>query len=323
MRLHGQGLLPLDATLGRAMPEFAGSNKAGKTLRAILSHNAQLAPWIPFWTSATDGKGNFLPQFVSADSSATHSLRLSDSLYVSPAFRDECLRIIRESRLASGDGYRYSDLGFYLFPLLVERLSGRDFRSYLREEFYLPLGAGNLGYNPLSRFPKDRVVPTEQDDLFRRELLHGHVHDEGAAMLGGVSGHAGLFGDALGVARVLQMMLQGGSYAQRSYLGDSTLAEFTRRHFEDKDNRRGLGFDKPLIDNAQMDFAGSYPCPSASAASFGHTGFTGTLFWADPESELLFVFLSNRVHPTRDNSRLFDLNIRSGMLEYCYQSLPR
>jgi CubicO group peptidase (beta-lactamase class C family) len=179
------------------------------------------------------------------------------------------------------------------------------------------MGAHSLGYKPLSRFPRDQIVPTENDMYYRRQFLQGHVHDMGAAMLGGVSGNAGLFGNANDLAKMMQMFLNGGSYGPRRYLQKGTVDRFTTRYNTEEDNRRGLGFDKPVTWEEDEGPA----CNDASPLSFGHSGFTGTLAWADPEHELVYIFLSNRVHPDMGNNRLIDMNVRTEVQQVVYNAL--
>lgn len=231
--------------------------------------------------------------------------------------------MIRDSKLLPTTTYHYSDLAFFLLPKVIEDLTGENYESYLKNEFYNPLGASTISYNPYRFFPISRFVPTEEDDFFRHELVDGFVHDEGAAMFGGVSGNAGLFGTTLDLAKMMQMYLQNGYYGGQLFLDSTSLAEFTKVQFPEKQNRRGLGFDKPLINNYLYRSANAYPAPGASPESYGHSGFTGTFAWVDPKKQIVFVFMSNRVFPTRDNSRLNDLNIRSEMLQSIYDSIKQ
>jgi len=201
----------------------------------------------------------------------------------------------------------------------VEDGTKLDYRTYLRENFYDPLGATTLGYRPLDRdFPLSRIIPTEVDTFFRMSVLHGVVHDEGAAMMDGISGNAGLFSTAEDLAKLYQMLLNGGTFNGRRYFRERTIAEFTRRHYAEEDNRRGLGFDKPLI---EYDADASSVAKQASSRSYGHSGYTGTMVWADPEHDLLFVFLSNRVHPSRNRRAIYTLGIRPRVHTLLYEHL--
>ena len=227
-------------------------------------------------------------------------------------------RMIKRTKVSEDKNYLYSGLPFYLIPEYVERVSGKPFNEYLRDEFYTQLNAFTLSFNAGERFPLDRIVPTEIDSFFRMETLHGVVHDEGAAMMLGVSGNAGLFSNARDLAKVYQMLLNDGYYDGRRYLKPETIKEFTKVQFPENDNRRGLGFDKPLL---IYDIDASSVARDASPASFGHSGYTGTLVWADPENDLLFIFLSNRVHPTRDNRKLYTLGVRPAIHNAVYELL--
>ncbi len=215
-------------------------------------------------------------------------------------------------------GYKYSGLVFYLLPDIIARLSNEAYATYLNTHFYAPLGAQTITFLPKERFSLSRIVPTELDNNFRMQLLHGVVHDEGAIMMGGISGNAGLFAKTIDVAKLWQMYLQGGYYGGNRYLTQEVLHAFTTCQFCEEGNRRGLGFDKPPI----VYKAGkSSVAPQASHQSFGHTGFTGTISWADPVHGLLFIFLSNRVHPTRANNALAVRDIRPRLQKAIYESL--
>jgi CubicO group peptidase (beta-lactamase class C family) len=226
---------------------------------------------------------------------------------------------IIKSPLGARGHYLYSDLGFYLLARLVERVTHKPFEIYLEETFYRPMGLTTLGFKPLSRIAAGRIIPTENDTLFRRQLLRGDVHDQGAALMGGVSGHAGLFSDGFDCAVILQMLLNYGEYGMKQYLMPSTIKEFTRVQFPENENRRAMGFDKPPA-HGSID---GPACPSASAESYGHSGFTGTYVWADPDYKLAYVFLSNRINPSASNNKLSELNIRTRIHEAMYQILKK
>ncbi|HSH18829.1 MAG TPA: serine hydrolase, partial [Draconibacterium sp.] len=184
-----------------------------------------------------------------------------------------------------------------------------------------PLGANTVGFNPYKRFPLNRIIPTENDDFFRNEILLGFVHDEGAAMMGGISGNAGLFGSTNDLAKIFQMYLQKGYFGGKRYISEATVNKFIKIQFPENKNRRGLGFDKPFIDNEKNTLKDAYPAIDASKNSFGHSGYTGTFVWADPDNGLLYIFMSNRVHPTRENSKLYNLNIRTAMHQKIYDCI--
>jgi CubicO group peptidase (beta-lactamase class C family) len=201
-----------------------------------------------------------------------------------------------------------------MIPEVVERLSGKDFETFLKENFFQNLGAKELLFNPANQLPIERIVPTEKDSLFRKSLTRGWVHDENAALLGGVSGNAGLFANTHSLLPVLQMLLNEGEYQGQKFLEASTVETFTQIQFKENNNRRGLGFDKPIIENDTLSYEDSYPSPLADPSGYGHSGFTGTFFWVDPATELIYIFLSNRVYPTREQQAIYDLNIRKAIL---------
>jgi CubicO group peptidase (beta-lactamase class C family) len=208
-------------------------------------------------------------------------------------------------------------MGFYFLRLIVEKQTGKPFEDYLSQSFYEPLGLITTGFHPLRRFPLSRIMPTELDTVFRKQLIRGDVHDPGAAMLGGVSGHAGLFSDATDLAVILQLFLNNGEYGGKQYFLPSTIKEFTRVQFPGKGNRRALGFDKPTL-TVTSD---GPSCKSASPESFGHSGFTGTYIWADPKNHLSYVFLSNRVCPNASNEKIVEMNIRTKIHQAMYDIL--
>jgi len=336
MQLYERGELDLDRPIGDLFPAFRGTDKAGRTLASALSHRAGLLAWVPYWQGTLRGNARypwrkgwetsrtndyrFRPRTLRRDSSRNFYIRLTDDLWLHRKFRQQRIyRSIRKSPVGREGTYKYSGLLFYLLPEFTERSTGEGYRAYLRRNFYDPLGATTLGYRPLDRgIPLDRVVPTEIDTFFRMATLHGVVHDEGAALMNGVSGNAGLFSTAADLAKLYQMLLNGGEFSGRRYFLPETVAEFTRRHYAGEGNRRGLGFDKPLI---EYDADASSVARAASDASFGHSGYTGTMVWADPEHDLLFVFLSNRVHPSRNRRAIYTLGIRPRIQEMLYRAL--
>ncbi len=334
MKWYGEGDFDLDAPLQKYYPAAHKSNKADLDFRTMLSHHARLRPWIPYWQGTLRGNGKypwsrardlerindyrFRRKSLSRDSSNQFSIYLTDQLWQHRNYRDQMMKAILKSPLEDEAEYRYSGLLFYLLPDIVTMKAGVPYEDYLQNTFYRPLGAYSLGFNPSRFFPKDQIIPTERDSFFRMELLHGYVHDEGAAMMGGVSANAGLFSNAYDLAKIMQMYLNGGDYAGHQFIEQIALDTFTSRHFAGAGNHRGLGFDKPLLEyNAQK----SSVAEAASAESFGHAGYTGTFVWADPEKKLLFIFLSNRVYPSRNNRGLYTRNIRPRIHTAIYQSL--
>ncbi|MDF1550346.1 MAG: serine hydrolase, partial [Bacteroidales bacterium] len=226
---------------------------------------------------------------------------------------------VKKSKLLTTKDYVYSGLSFLLYPEIIKNLTGSDYENYLKQNFYYPLGAYTLTYNPLKMFDKSRIVPTENDTFFRNQQICGTVHDEAAAVLGGVSGNAGLFGTTLDLAKLMQMYLNMGQYGGIQFISDTTLGEFTRYQYPENENRRGLGFDKPML----KDKENGHTAIDASDKSFGHSGYTGTFVWADPENGILFVFMSNRVYPTRNNSKIYEFNIRPAIQQVLYDAVKK
>ncbi len=314
MHLTDRGYVDVENSIDYYLPWLKGSNFEGIGLADILAHQAKLRSWIPFYLETIGDKCDTL--IYSDTYSDDYPVEVAESLFIHKNYRDTIFSKILEAPLNQNKAYRYSDLGFYLLAELVKELSGMSLDEYMDHHFYKPMGLHTMTFNPLKKFEKSRIVPTENDTLFRQQLIHGHVHDPGAAMLGGVSGHAGLFSNALDMAVMMQLFLQKGYYAGHQFLEPNTINEFTKAQFLDNDNRRGLGFDKPGIDQD------SFPaCKNASSNSFGHTGFTGTFAWADPEEDLVFVFLSNRIHPSASNRKLIDMNIRAEIQQAIYDAI--
>jgi len=337
MKLYGEGRFDLDAPLKRYLPEFRRSNKADLSYRAMLAHQARLRPWVPYWQGTLRGNARypwkkkwdagrindyrFRNYTLKRDSSRRFPIRISDDLWLHRRFKERHIyRAIKRSPLNEEPGYVYSGLLFYLLPEIVSELTGEDFEPHLKKHFYHPIGAHSITFNPMKLFPVDRIVPTERDTFFRMQQLHGVVHDEGAAMMGGVSSNAGLFSTANDLAKLMQLYLNEGRYGGEQLIPAAAVQEFTRCQYPKEGNRRGLGFDKPLL---EYDAAGSYVAKSASPESFGHSGYTGTFAWADPQEELLLVFFSNRVYPTRNNRKLYTLNIRPRLHQACYDAIGR
>jgi CubicO group peptidase (beta-lactamase class C family) len=289
-------------------------------LRDILTHQAGLKPFVPFHTRLMKD-GRFKPGVAGDTADAAHPLRVAEGLYIPAAYRDSVYRWVLDTPVGPPGSYVYSDLGMYLLMAVVERVSGMSQDRFLEARFYRPMGLATIGYRPWERFPKERIAPTEDDKDFRGRQVWGDVHDPGAALYGGVAGHAGLFSDANDVAALMQMLLNGGVYGGQSYLGAEVVKQFTACRFcapDGSGNRRGLGWDRPTPKGQQGP-----TCDCVSYASFGHTGFTGTMAWADPEDDIVYVFLSNRVHPSAANKKLQDLNIRPRIQQVVHDAIDR
>lgn len=321
MKLVDEGKIDLDKPFSTYWPPFEGTDRGRLPVRDFLTHQALLPGWIPFWRMGLDKDGKLNREIFAHQPSEHFQVRVSEHLYLNNNFKQLILDTIRNVKSLPSKRYVYSDLSFHIYPDMITNLTGVPYEEYIKTTFFRPLGAWSLTYNPYLHFPLDNIIPTETDDFFRNERLKGFVHDEGAAMLGGVSGNAGLFSNTNDLAKVFQMFLQKGYYGGKRFISEDTVNEFIRRQFTHNNNRRALGFDKPLVDNHKNRLKDAYPAVSASKNSFGHTGYTGTMAWADPDNGTLFIFMSNRVHPTRENLQLFNLNIRTAMHQAIYDCL--
>ncbi len=311
MKAEEDKKISLFSSLGDVLPRFKESNKDTLMLKEILSHYGRLRSWIPFYVNTQDEntKQN-LHKYYRKKRSKKYNIKVAKDLYLTRDYRDSIYKHIVEADQRERVGYKYSDLGYYILKELLEKKYKKPLNKLVDENFYQSLGADRMTYLPLNKFSKSEIVPTEKDAYYRNQLVHGYVHDMGAAMLGGVGGHAGLFANANDVAKIMQMYLQKGTYGGKKYLDSETLDKFNKRYYADKKVRRGLGFDKPQIRPEEKP-----TCGCVSDQSFGHSGFTGTYTWADPESGIVYVFLSNRVYPTMRNRGLVKSNMRTKIQE--------
>ncbi len=319
MKLQDEGKFSLDHTLGHYMPEIPEGNPYRDiNLRKMMAHEAGLETWIPFYKE-TLKNGQPRWEVYSPVPTEMHPLTVARDMYISQAVSDSMLIRILNTPLRKDTKYKYSDIGYYFVKEIVKRQSGLRIDQYVMENFYKPMGLSTMGYLPLERVSRDRCIPTEYERNFRQQVIQGHVHDPGAAMQGGIGGHAGLFSNAYDLAVVMQMLLNKGEYGGKRYLSAEVVAEYTRCQFcktEKDENRRGAGFDKPVMAE------GPGPtCRCVSFDSFGHQGFTGTVAWADPVENVVYVFLSNRIYPTAENKNLASLNIRTRIQEQVYKTL--
>lgn len=320
MKLYDDKVIDLDKPFSSYWKSWNSSNdKKNLTVREILAHQSGLSPYIVFLSKAMS-KGTFKSRFLQKGKSNKYSLQAYKDIYVNKRFKNKMYRIIKRSKVSDKKKYKYSGLSFLIYPKLIEQLTNTSYQSYLQSTFYKPLGAYTLGFNPSDKNFINTIVPTENDTFFRNTLTNGWVHDENAALLGGVSGNAGLFATATDMAKIMQMYMQKGEYGGQRFFSAATVNEFIKVQFPKNNNRRGLGFDKPLLNNAELTLKNAYPAPEVSSSSFGHSGFTGTFVWADPEKKLVFIFLSNRVYPTRANRNLYSLNIRPLLQQVFYKS---
>jgi beta-glucosidase-like glycosyl hydrolase/CubicO group peptidase (beta-lactamase class C family) len=318
MKLVEQGKLKLDKTLGDYLPYTVGSDKAALKIRDILLHQAGLNPFIRFYRETIDTvTGQPSPAFYSEKASADYSIPVAKNVWLRRDWNDTMMTRIVQSKLGLQNKYVYSDNDFILLGKIVEAISGQTLDRYVYNTFYRPMGMATTTFNPWQRYGEERIVPTEEEKHFRKQLLRGYVHDEGASMFGGVSGHAGLFSNAYDLAMLYQMLLNGGTFNGERYLKAETIKQFTA--YSSNISRRGLGFDKPEKDNASR--REPYPSALASPQTFGHTGFTGTCVWVDPKSDLVYIFLSNRVYNTRANNLLGQMNIRGKVQDAIYKAL--
>ncbi|HOK38573.1 MAG TPA: glycoside hydrolase family 3 N-terminal domain-containing protein [Bacteroidales bacterium] len=316
MKLYDEEKFSLNHKLSQYLELLKGSNKQNFLISDILTHSAGFKSWIPFYKE-TIANNKVVSNYYRNQSEDGYSIKVAENLYLLDSFKDTILnRIIKSSNNAKGK-YVYSDLGFYLFPLMIEKLTGEDFRNYLYDNFYKRLGCWTMTYLPLEKFSKEQIVPTEDDKVFRNQLLHGYVHDQGAAMLGGVSGHAGLFGSANDVAKLMQIFINFGKYSEIKFFSEGTVKLFTAYQHDPLKNRRGLGWDKPLPNDRTKGLG----TKSASDGAYGHSGYTGTMVWADPHYDLVYVFNSNRVFPEAENMKIIKMNIRTDIEEIVYQAI--
>lgn len=313
MKLTEEGKLDLDKKLSDYLPEAIGTNKENLILREIFAHQARLKPWIPFYQETI--KPETFDDYYSSKRSFNYPNVVAKDMFARRSMRDTILARILASKLLTKKEYKYSDLGYYLLMQIIEDIEGEKIENLVKKEFYNEIGAYTMTFKPLEFFNEDLIVPTENDKIFRKQTLKGNVHDQGAAMLGGVAGHAGLFSNANDLAKMMQMYMQYGEYGGHRFLDSITVQEFIRCQYCATKNRRGIGFDKPQIEG---------PGPAsdlASKASFGHSGFTGTLAWADPEEDLVYIFLSNRVFPDAENRKLLSLSTRTRIQDVIYNSI--
>ncbi|MDG1189181.1 MAG: glycoside hydrolase family 3 N-terminal domain-containing protein [Flavobacteriales bacterium] len=317
MYLEENKTIDLDKTLSNYIELADTSDKKNLKIREILAHQSGLAAWIPFYIETLEEDGSLRDTLYSTEYSDTFSVRVADNIYLHREYPDSIMERILVSELKEKE-YKYSDMGFYIFKEIIEQKTNMPLEAFVQNTFYEPLGLSTMGYLPAERIDSTRIVPTEFDYYFRSQLLKGDVHDMGAAMLGGVSGHAGLFSNANDLGVFMQMLLQGGQYADKRYFEAKTVNKFTDCQYCKLENRRGAGFDKAVLEGQE----GGPACDcSPSSTAFGHSGFTGTLVWADPEEQLVYVFLSNRIHPTSENKKLLKMDVRTKIMEVFYDAI--
>ena len=310
-----KGEINFETTISDLLPEWKNSNKSEITLKKMLSHQAYLFPWIPFYKKTLNSRGYPKKNIYQSKSSKKFSLPVISNLFLKSDFEKEIYKQIKESTLLKNEESKYSDLPYYILKIYFENKFEDKFENIVYKKIFDPLGLKNLKYQPLKYFTKEVIVPSEIDNYFRKTELHGYVHDMGAAMQSGVGGHAGLFGNAYDVAAVMQMYLQGGFYNGLNLLDKEIIDAFNKSYFTKQGNRRGVGFDKPQLTGSHQS-----TCGCVSKKSFGHSGYTGTYAWADPEKEIIIVILANRTYPN-DEKSFSEKNIRTRIQEFVYEAL--
>ena len=316
MKLSDEKKIDIDRQLTTYLPYLKNTNKEKIVIREMMAHQARLKPWIPFYAN-TMNKNKLDPAIYSRRLKDGYTVKVADNIYIRDDYKYTLYDSIVTSKLRKSKKYKYSDLGFYFLKEIIENSTNEPLDRYANESFYKPMGMTSACFNPRKHFALKDIVPTENDNYFRHQLIHGYVHDPGAAMLGGVSGHAGLFANANDMAKLMQMLLQKGYYGGRQYIRPETVEQFTKQQFPLNENRRGIGFDKPLPDDRDK----GPTCESATLKSFGHSGFTGTYVWADPEYNLVYIFLSNRINPTAKNMKLIKMDTRTKIQQIIYDAI--
>jgi CubicO group peptidase (beta-lactamase class C family) len=317
MLQYDQQKINLETRLDSMLPLFRNSNKKDIKLKELLSHYARLQPWIPFYKATIDEKGYPLDKYYKKNLDSLFSTKVADSLFLRNDYHDTIMKLIVDSELLPQKKYKYSDFTFIILKEYLEKVTGKKLDVLSADNFYKSLGANNTMYNPLQRIAKARIVPAEIDTCFRQQVLQGYIHDMGAAMEGGIGGHAGIFSNSMDVAKIMQLYLQKGNYGNRQYFSEKTFNDFNTCYFCAEGNRRGIGFDKP-----QLEVIGP-TCGFTSMTSFGHTGFTGTMAWADPETEIVYIFLSNGVFSGDAPNKLSLEKIREDIQEIIYDAIER
>ncbi len=317
MELEEKGIISLDSKLSDLLPEFKGTNKENVTLKKMLSHYAQLKPWIPFYMHTLDSVTKKPDaKYYRRKVTKGFDVEVANKLFLRTDYQDSIQGIIKDSDMLSRLRYRYSDLPYYILKKFIEKHYDQPLDELVQQHFYKSLGANYTTYKPRERFSKTQIVPSEVDNYYRYQEVHGYVHDMGAAMQNGVGGHAGVFSNANDIAKIMQMYLQKGFYGGHRYFRRETLDKFNECYYCESDNRRGIGFDKPQLGDDGPT------CGCISMSSFGHSGFTGTYAWADPEEEIVYVFMANRTYPTSLNgNKLLKENIRTEIQRLIYEAI--
>lgn len=314
MKMEEEGKIALNDTFEELVPEYSNTEIKNVTVLKALSHYGRLPAWIPFYVRTLDENRKPSKEFYRSQPTTGYSIKVAENLYLTDAYNDSIYNRIGRQDLKS-NRYRYSDVSYYVMKKYVEDIYGEKLNVLANDFLYSRIGADHTTYNPLEKFPKNKIIPSEEDNYYRYQTVQGYVHDMGAAMQGGVGGHAGLFSNANDVAKIMQMYLQNGYYGGTKFFDSRTVKKFNTCYFCNKKVRRGVGFDKP-----QLEHSGP-TCGCVSRKSFGHSGFTGTYTWADPEEEIVYVFLSNRTYPTASNTLLVKSGLRTRIQQAIYDSI--
>ncbi len=315
MYFNGAGKFDINKTIGDYIGQYKKRKIGQLKISNVLTHQAGLPSWIPFYRATMND--STYENYYCNDTFGCFKVAVADSLYLNESYPDTIWKLIGGMEIESNPKYVYSDLGFYMFRRIIDSLSGTRIDTFVMNTFYKPMGLQTIGYLPLNRFSLDRIPPTEFDTVFRGQLVQGYVHDQGAAMLGGISGHAGIFSNAHDLAVIMQMLLNKGSYGGKQYLKPEVVESWTKH--QSTKSRRGYGFDMAETNPDKINPVSD----GASKKTFGHTGFTGTCAWADPENGIVFVFLSNRVYPNAENWKLVNLGIRTRIQQVVYDALAK
>ena len=305
MKLYDENRLSLEDKVSYYFEELKNSNKKNTTIFESLSHTSGWIPYISHQNFIKKRNGNLKTSIIRKENLKRFSIKMNDNLFLKNTYSKKLFKRIRKSKLNKTGVYDYSGLFFFYVPSLVHNITGVDFESYFKKTF-LSDKKSSIVFNPTKEFKKEMIVPSEYDSIFRKSLVHGYVHDEAASFMGGVSGNAGLFGNAESIGTLLNILEPESTMFKRT-----TVQKFTSYAFKNSPIRRGLGFDKPY----SSDQYGEYPNKNLSKNSFGHTGFTGTMFWVDPDKKLTIVFLTNRVYPSRTNQSFYKNNVRSKLID--------
>ena len=310
MKLYDEKKLKLDNTISSFEKKLRRSNKKNTNFHELLIHQSGWIPYINHQQFLIKRNGEVKKRLIS-NVQKNNTIQIANDLFIKSNYYKTIVKRIKKTKVDNNTNYKYSGLFFCLVPEIVKMISNKSFEVFLNESFYSKLNL-NLSFNPLNGNSKEKIVPTELDTIFRKQLIHGFVHDETAAIMGGISGNAGLFGNAKDIGKISEMFLNYGVYNNERFLSKNTVKYFTNPgNYKNARETRGLGFDKPRLNSQDI----LYPSEKLSIYSYGHTGFTGTFFWIDPTNDLIIVLLTNRVYPSRSYENLYDLDIRRKLID--------